>query len=296
MRNNKQKSFTLIEMLVTISIIVILSVITFGIYGAYRNSATLDLATQDLHDVILSTRNMAYAPNDPTAENYILIINTDPNNTRTPHAQAYIKSDAGAHSDDCLHLAPNGGYCIQKEITDGPIQPILGGDRTDDLGEVGAEGFCPPSTLTLNPFNYYRANIARGKLNLSGGTISAPDLVSGSQHWPDEHSLSECGPEGDCGDTIEIPPGVTAWSGFCEHEAETGCNTSTGDDCAWINEDKIVKIHFRVWDGAIGINGVYNDLNAAAWTYPENASFTFAYGDKTKTLTINLYSGAVRIQ
>ena len=282
MSSYKQKSFTLIEMLVTTAIIIILAAITFGVYSAYRNSARLDLAAQNLHDLIFSTRNMAFASGQ-NATNYIFFINVDPDNPRTPHAQSFIR-EADPHPNDCLHLEKNGGYCIQEETTTKSIPPSLGGVESGEMGMGG--GWCLPD-------GFSRTNISRGKIDLSGGQISADeDILSGLQR-----SVGDCGTNMDCGNLGDSIPATT--STFCAHALSSGCNADVNQDCSRVNEDHIVKIHFRSWDGAIGINGLYNDVNYDLWDdkdLPEEASFTFTYGDKTKTLTINLYSGAIRIE
>ncbi len=261
MQNHRKKSFTLIELIVTTAIIIILAAITFGVYSAYRSSARLDLATQDLHDVILNIRTLASAPDDPDATNYILYINTNPTETRTPAFQSL------SIGNQCLHLEANGGYCIMKE-------KVTSGNRI-----VGIVGFtthpllCPGFELLCLPEGYQRVGVLKGKINLGGSTISA-DETSGWQVNID----ASCQPDTDCG-----------WANYCNRYYYPGVG------CHNVNEEDIVKIHFRTWDGAVGINGLYNDINAESWMVNE-VTFTFTYGDTTKTLTLNLNSGSMQIQ
>lgn len=75
MINDMKKAFTLVELLVTISIIGIMSAVSFPALKNYQNRAkNLETTTQLTKDAILATQNLAFAPTDANAKEYVLTI------------------------------------------------------------------------------------------------------------------------------------------------------------------------------------------------------------------------------
>lgn len=56
---NNKKAFTLIEMIISITIVVILTMMTFAPYSYYQNKTKLKVTTREISQIILDWKNMA---------------------------------------------------------------------------------------------------------------------------------------------------------------------------------------------------------------------------------------------
>ena len=74
-REYNRKSFTLIEMIVTISILVVIVGASMPALFVQKKRTKLDDATTQLKDAILSTQNFAFAPDAVDISDYVIAIN-----------------------------------------------------------------------------------------------------------------------------------------------------------------------------------------------------------------------------
>lgn len=277
-RENK-KSFTLIEMMVTVSVIIFITAISFSVYHAYRSHSSVERGIYDMRDLVVKTQNLAVSPDSPIASHYILYLNAHEKYTRTPGFQAFVRED-DPNRDACLHLPPNGGWCIMAETNTSSIKPYING-VVQPCGQNNG-GLCLMEGIE-------RHNVTSGKIDLENATITASAAIGPPAGGVNPSCTGGNDGVGDCG----YAPNCDYW-----HSADP--QNPPDVKCEAANEEGIIKIHFRVWDGAAGINGIYSDQPGNAGFFPSPlglVTYTVTGPDgKNKTLSLNLYTGSVQIQ
>lgn len=255
-----KKSFTLVEIIVTITILILLVTINFGIFYVYQGRSVVERGINELRDTILKTQNLAYSSSDPYANHYIFYLNTNPTQSITPFFQSQAKDEI------CKSLAANGGWCIMREVNNAGLVPFVAGPYPCGPGKAYS---CLASGVE-------RRGVSRGQLNLGNGSITATPAST----W--QKSPEAC-PNGDCGKIL-----------YCDHLYLNG-EGQQENFCQNINEVGLMKISFRTWDGKIGISGDYNDTTKSGYNPGEEAHYTISAGGQAKTLYINLFTGSIHI-
>jgi type II secretory pathway pseudopilin PulG len=69
------KSFTLIELMVTVGIVILIAALSGPALNVERNRSNLDAATQQIRDAIAQTQTYALAPERPEATGYVFVLN-----------------------------------------------------------------------------------------------------------------------------------------------------------------------------------------------------------------------------
>ncbi len=253
----KLRSFTLVELIVTIAIMALLAVVSFAMLPVYQKKANVDQAAQETEDLLLKVQNLAMSPEGASAGHYVLFLNTNQTERHTPYfmALAYYED----HTKNCCQsLEPNGGYCIAKEaLSSGSIEPTFGIEvDPESTSEYRISG----------PRERYCVG-TQGKLNVDRIIIDESLLSTTERHGdcPGDYSDSRCAGSSNC----------------------IACETG------------MFKLHFRTHDGQVGLNGSYYDVNPTNWTgmgSPQKAIFEVVKNGESKTLYINLYTGAIYIE
>jgi len=97
-----KKSFTLVELLVTIGIIVLLATASLIPLKTHQDKAHLDAAVTQIKDAISKTQNYAFAPEQEDISGYAFVLNISENN------QDYYGTTLEPRSYGIFTLAPSG--------------------------------------------------------------------------------------------------------------------------------------------------------------------------------------------
>lgn len=161
----KAKSFTFVELIVTISIMSILAVISFGMFAVYQRKATIDTTTQELKNLILKTQSYAFAPDSSYSDHYLIVIN-GANTPRTYELNYPLDIDVGSlephfvYEDkcNCRDLEADGGYCIVRLAKIDPVGALKSGINTSGENPPGS-----PIVVNTKKVCLQRGVITKGK-------------------------------------------------------------------------------------------------------------------------------------
>lgn len=252
-----KKSFTLIELLVTIAIISILATISFVMLPVYKRKAGADAAAREVKDVISRVQNLALSPEDLDDSHYILYLNTEKPSTAPYTITPYFMRY------NKLSQKAEKKCCFN--LSEGEYCIAKEINITGNLDASLAMGYDPEATEEWQiPADRNRVCIARGKLDVDD--ISANPIVG---------------------------PCNVGWPGiYCDIPFCSGAGPSKCCNC----EEGLFKLHFRAYDGQIGINGQYFDVNSDFWNSPDKATIKVTVGGESKVLEINTYTGEIYIK
>lgn len=77
------KSFTLIELMVTIGIVILLTAVSVPALDLERNRTSLDAGAKQIRDSISHTQIYAFGPENPAATGYLYVLNIDSNSSHS---------------------------------------------------------------------------------------------------------------------------------------------------------------------------------------------------------------------
>lgn len=197
-----KKSFTLIELIVTVGIVALLSVISFGFYYSYQARSGLDKGATDVFDLISNVKGMATASTDAAASHYLLILNTD-SVPRSP-----VTGTTEGQSCDGLNTNE---YCIIKIISPGEkIVPNFVGDErrvglTKNILKLGND-----MTLISDPLSNLDAEKSgtRGLFKLHFRTWDGLAGLNG-RYWDANAGQCDEQPDGSCPPLEALPEEAT---------------------------------------------------------------------------------------